>query len=148
MVAHQRQSLLAAVKDGIDIDRKAALPIAKIALLNIARNADPGIVYEDIEAAQIVARSVNRRLPIIRVGHIMLARESRALAKACIDKRCCLAGAIAIDIGAQHARALFCKAAGMGPSKALRSACYQRHFARNAACFCFCNTSCHHSLSC
>ena len=72
MFAHQRQGLLAAVKNRIDIDGKAALPVFKLAGLDIAGNADPGIVDEYIQSAKFCICRFDRALPIIGIGYVML----------------------------------------------------------------------------
>ena len=134
MLAHQRQRLLAAMKNGIDIDRKAAFPIVEIAGLDIAAHADTGIVHQDIETADILARSVHGGFPVNGIGNVVPDRMGGAVTQIRIDERGGFGSAITVDIGAQHPRALFGQPGCMGPAEPLRRACHQCQLACTPSC--------------
>ena len=134
MVTHQRQSSLAAVKDPIDVDREAALPVFECAGLDIACNADPGIVDQHIETAQVLTSCLDSGIPLRAVGNIMLDAKGSFRTQIRIDRIGSGFCAVAIDVGQQDTRALFCEPASMGCTQALRTTCYQCKLALTSTC--------------
>ena len=84
--AHQRQGLLTTVEDRIDVDVETPLPVGKVAGFDIACHADPGIVDQHVQSAQMFRAQRQSPLPTAnRVGHVMRDSESSAVAHFGVD---------------------------------------------------------------
>ena len=137
MGAHQRDRILAAEEDGIDIHRLDLLEHIVILVLDRAERSDACIVDQHVETTHRVMRGGEHFLPACFIGDIMLERKGRALAVGCVDFGGHLFCACAIHIRQCDPGTFFGEHLADGLAEALRAAGDECHFSLNPAHACF-----------
>ena len=84
--AHQRNGVLAAEKNGIDIDGLHLLEHVVVFVFDRAERTDAGIVDQHVQAAHRIMRRLQHFLPLRLIGHVMLPGKGRACAMFVIDR--------------------------------------------------------------
>ena len=124
MIAHERDRILAAQKDRIDVDCHDFLEHLIVFVFNATERANPGIVDQDVEAAHRIVGLLHDCLPALTISHVMLPGKGGAVAKFGINlSGDSILSALAINIRDGNFRALAREHFCGGFPKALSPAC-------------------------
>ena len=126
MILHLGNDVLATEEDAVDIDRKFVAEGFERQILDRPMGGDPGIVDEDIDAAE----AAERREPFLFLRHVELDEALAEFGGECLARG-------DVDVGDDHARALGDEAANDVEAEPRRAAGDKGHLARDpSACCC------------